>query len=300
MQDTYNLGWKLGAVLSGRAQRAILQTYHSERRQVALDLLAADELFSRYYTRDSAKGSTLNKADQMDASDFAAIREELHGFLSGVGVSYGPSVLVAKSNDGVPVDTNDNELEDIIAKQDLAANIKLGARIPSFKVLNQACATPVHLAKMLKSDGRWRLLVFAGDLKDIAQARRVKELGAALATPNSFLRKYSGSDQAVDPAIEVLTIHSSPRIEVELFDLDDIFHPYDENLGWDYWKVFVDDVSHHEGFDDAYYKYGIDKREGCVVVCRPDQHVGYIGALEDVGDMERYFSRILVPHKSFL
>lgn len=58
--------------------------------------------------------------------------------------------------------------------------------------------------------------------------------------------------------------------------------------------MFVDDVSYHEGFDDVYAKYDIDRQDGCIVVCRPDQHVGYIGALEDYKDVERYFSRILL------
>jgi hypothetical protein len=43
-----------------------------------------------------------------------------------------------------------------------------------------------------------------------------------------------------------------------------------------------------------YVKYGIDKREGCLVVCRPDQHVGYVGTLEDVEGFKEYFSGILI------
>jgi hypothetical protein len=38
MQDAFNLGWKLGAVLAGRAGEAILDTYETERRPIADDL----------------------------------------------------------------------------------------------------------------------------------------------------------------------------------------------------------------------------------------------------------------------
>ncbi len=149
-------------------------------------------------------------------------------------------------------------------------------------------------AKFLKSDGRWRLVGFAGDLRDATQFRRVHELGARLAAPDSFLRTYTPSTKSIDSVIELLTVHSGPREAVELLDLHEIYHPWDDERGWDYWKVFVDDVSHHEGFDDVYVKYGIDKREGCLVVCRPDQHVGYVGTLEDVEGFKEYFSGILI------
>ena len=48
MQDAYNLGWKLGSVLNGSAKPAILHTYQTERRQVALDLLEADREIVRF------------------------------------------------------------------------------------------------------------------------------------------------------------------------------------------------------------------------------------------------------------
>src|SRR5699024_5000499 len=35
MQDTYNLGWKLGAVLTGQAKPALLHTYSQERKVTA-------------------------------------------------------------------------------------------------------------------------------------------------------------------------------------------------------------------------------------------------------------------------
>ena len=91
-------------------------------------------------------------------------------------------------------------------------------------------------------------------------------------------------------------MHSSPRIDTTIFDFPEIFHPWDDHDGWDYTKIYVDDVAHHEGFADAYGHYGIDRQRGCLVVCRPDQHVGYIGALEDIGDVERYFDGILIAN----
>lgn len=295
LQDTYNLCWKLGSVISGHAKREILETYNTERRQVALDLLAADREIARFYSRSLKRESLAISINETDSVDFQVIRNKMYDFLAGVGVTYGPSILVAHSNDeSAPVKDAHNG-GPIIARQDVARKIKLGRRLQSYKLINQAEARPVQLADLLKSDGRWRIIVFAGDLTHCHQAQRMQHLGDLLAGPRSILRTYTRPNQPIDSVIEVLTIHSGPRQAVSLFDLHDVFHPYDEIMGWDYWKVFVDDVSYHEGFDDVYAKFGIDRQEGCIVVCRPDQHVGFIGALEDFNDVEKYFSRILIP-----
>lgn len=84
---------------------------------------------------------------------------------------------------------------------------------------------------------------------------------------------------------------------MELLDLPEVFHLFDETRGWDYDKVFVDDISYREGRGEAYRNYGIDRERGCVVICRPDQYVGWLGELEDVSDMERYFSGIMLSQE---
>ena len=47
MQDTFNLGWKLAAVLQGRSPAALLDTYSQERKQIAEDLIAMDTRWSQ-------------------------------------------------------------------------------------------------------------------------------------------------------------------------------------------------------------------------------------------------------------
>ena len=55
MQDCYNLGWKLGLVIKGIAQPSILDTYQSERRRVAQDLIAFDQRFAKLFSGRPAK-----------------------------------------------------------------------------------------------------------------------------------------------------------------------------------------------------------------------------------------------------
>lgn len=55
MQDSYNLGWKIGCVVNGVAKRGILKTYQSERRRIAHDLIAFDHKFSRLFSGRPAR-----------------------------------------------------------------------------------------------------------------------------------------------------------------------------------------------------------------------------------------------------
>lgn len=55
MQDTYNLGWKLGLVCKQVLRRSVLATYELERRQIAKQLIEFDQRFSKLFTGRPAK-----------------------------------------------------------------------------------------------------------------------------------------------------------------------------------------------------------------------------------------------------
>ncbi|KAL3418610.1 phenol hydroxylase [Phlyctema vagabunda] len=298
MQDSYNLGWKIAAVLNGTANRSILKTYQSERRRIAQDLIAFDHKFSRLFSGRPAK-DVMDEAG-ISMEEFKDAFEKGNLFASGVAVDYGPSVIVAKDGDAATQgDGSDVAVTDgrkrIIGKQYLGSNVKIGMRMPSFQVLNQSDARPWQFQERLPSDGRWRLVVFAGDISKPEQKTRVQALGESLASSGSFIARFTPEGRAIDSVIEILTIHSAPRAETDLSDFHDVFHPFSERDGWDYWKIYVDDISYHEGHGHAYQNYGVDAKRGAVVIIRPDGYVGWLGELEDVHDMDDYFSVIMVP-----
>jgi phenol 2-monooxygenase len=217
-------------------------------------------------------------------------------FASGIAVDYGASIIVAKEGDaaeqgdGTDVSQKRANLQ-VVGKQNLATNIKIGMRMPSFQILNQADARPWQFQEILKSDGRWRVAVFAGDVSVSSQMERIRKLGKSLDDPKSFIKRFTPmGGKKVDSLIEVLTIHSARRTETDLFDFPEIFHPFSQRDGWDYWKIYVDDESYHEGHGHAYEKYGVDPKRGCAAILRPDQYVGWVGELEDVEAMDKYFS----------
>ncbi|KAE8150616.1 FAD binding domain-containing protein [Aspergillus avenaceus] len=294
MQDTYNLGWKIAHVVNGYSEGSILKTYESERRQVACDLINFDHRFSRLFSGRPAKDLMDEQGVSME--EFKDALEKSRGFASGIAVKYGASVIVAKTEDLADQENGtDVRVSSAISKPHLATGIDVGKRMPSFKVLNQSDARPWHLQELLKSNGRWRLIVFPGQLTKPENMQRLQQLGTKLGSSDSFIRQYTPSCQTIDSVIEVLTVHAGPRADVELLDLPDILHPYDERTGWDYWKVFVDDKSYHEGHGEAYASYGIDPTRGASVILRPDQHVSWVGEMDDYDEMSKFFSGFMKP-----
>lgn len=228
----------------------------------------------------------------IDLSTFKQVFEKGNLFASGCAVDYAASLIVAKPDPGV----EPPRTLGVVGKQALAPNVPLGMRMPSHKVLNQSDARPWHIQELMPSNGTWRVLVFAGDILDPPQFSRYKALGEALSSPDSFVARHKPHDGqgVLDSFFEILTIHSSPRKKVDLLSLPAVFHPYSPEYGWDYGKVYVDDASYHEGHGQAYANYGIDPRRGCLVVVRPDQYVSWIGELEDVDCLDRFFDGILL------
>ena len=284
MQDTYNLVWKIASVVKKTTKRSILATYETERRTIAQELIEFDRRFSSMFSGRPAR----DIADEAGISmkEFKATFEKGNIFTSGISVKYGPSVLVQEPR------KISNEQKSSSMNPWLGG-IEIGRRFPSFQVVHQADATPIHLGDKLKSDGRWRLVVFCGDLTDKASVARLDRVGERLCQPSSLSRRLMiGDDTITSPPIEVLLVHSSPRRSIELVDLPDVFVRVGPTKQYDYYRVFADDSTYHHGHGNAYRGYDVDKETGCSALLRPDQYIGWMGGLEDYEQMEQYLSCI--------
>jgi len=250
MQDAYNLGWKVANVVKGVSNRSILKTYQSERRRIAQDLIDFDHRFSRLFSGRPAKDVMDEEGISMEA--FKDAFEKGNLFASGIAVDYGASIIVAKSGSGKEQGDGTEVLGDeklrVVSKDNLATGLEVGKRVPSFKVLNQADARPWHFQELLKSNGTWRVVVFTGDIRDPTQKKRLDTLGEKLGSKDSFMKWATPQGQKYDSVIQLLSVHSAPRQETTIFDLPEVFRPWDDREGWDYWKVYVDDQVRHPTF----------------------------------------------------
>lgn len=138
LQDGYNIGWKLAHVLKGLAPPSLLETYVLEREKVAIDLINFDRYFSKLF---SAKGN-------------ASAAEFQEGFIKSGKYTAG---LTAKYDES-PI-TRDLGLSDSLAK-----NVVVGMRLPSSQIVRHCDSKPVQLMSALNSDGRWRVIVFPGNI----------------------------------------------------------------------------------------------------------------------------------------
>ncbi len=274
LHAAYNLGWKLLACLQWNADLSLLSTYESERRPVAQDLLDFDRRYTQAW-RNS--GHSADQVSQRNGStELLDTLSKNMVFTTGLLIHYPASPIV-----------KDKESTTCLAK-----NLIPGMRVPDFQVVNQSDGIPIKLKKILRADGRFRLIVFAGDISSPTQFARLQKFGDSLDTKTSFLHKYTPPDASIDSRIEVITIHSAKRVEVELLDLPDIFHPWSDQYGWDYWKVYADDFDVLGAQSDAYITCGVEVG-GFLAVVRPDGYVGLLCEWEELGPVEAYFTGIL-------
>lgn len=213
-------------------------------------------------------------------------------------MDYGASVVVAKSGSGQEqgdgTDVSVARKYHVTSIQELAKGILVGKRMPSAKVLNQSDARPWHFQELLPSNGRWRVVVFAGDISKTEQREKLDSVGRAISEKSSFLNLFTPVGASYDVVFEILAIHSAPRVKTTIFDFPEVFRQYNEVEGHDYWKIYVDDVSYHEGHGQYYEKFEISPK-GCTVIIRPDQYVSYVGPMEDIEAVNTFFTGFMVP-----
>ncbi|GAA5961789.1 hypothetical protein JCM3765_004073 [Sporobolomyces pararoseus] len=275
MQDTWNLGWKLGHVVTGLAKPSLLETYSAERQVVAKTLIDFDTKFSKLFSGKPASAEESN--DGVNLKEFKDVFATGNLFAAGMSIDYADSIVSGKT----------------ASKPELATKLKVGERFFSAQVVNAASATPDQLTTRIPFTGAYRLLIFAGDVAQKGPIDRLKRLANYLDGPDSPVSKYTPGKLPRWSVIDPITIHSSPRTSLELYDFPQpsIFHPHN------YKRIYVDEPSYHRGDGKAYETYGISKETGAIVVVRPDQYVGLIVGLEDYSLLDDYFSSFMLPAK---
>ncbi|GJN93616.1 hypothetical protein Rhopal_006673-T1 [Rhodotorula paludigena] len=281
MQDTWNLCWKLGAVITGVAKRELLQTYSDERQVVAKTLIDFDTKFSKLFSGKPASADDVD--DGVDLKEFKDVFATGNLFAAGMSINYTDSIVVGK----------DGSKGAVRSRPELASKLAVGERFFSAQVVNHASATADQLTTRIPYTGAFRILVFPGDVAKPQLMQRLEKFAAYLDSPESVVSKYTPSNLPRWSIIDPVTIHAAERTSLELYDFPQpsIFHPHN------YKRLYVDGPSHHRGDGKAYEAYGISKEEGAVVVVRPDQYIGLITGLEDTDTLDAYFAQFMLPAK---
>ena len=261
MQDGFNLGWKLGSVLTGRSPESLLGTFSAERQPVAQQLIDFDREWSSLMARKPEEIS-----DPQELSNYYLATAE---FPSGFMTQYAPSAITSTDE-----------------HQPLAAGFPLGRRFKSVEVVRVCDGNVVHLGHHAKADGRWRVYAFAD-----AAGARVDEWASAV---EPVISKFTPGDADADSVFDVKVIYQQPFEDLDVLSAPKLFLPQSGPLGLTDWeKVYT--AAPNAWTDADIFAERELSRDGVVVVVRPDQYVAAVLPLDAVAELESFMDGVFLP-----
>ena len=270
MADTFNLGWKLAAVLKGQAKPALLNTYSEERQAKAQELIDFDRDMARLFSK---KPSTAE-----EEAEFQQYFQRHGRYTAGVQTTYEGSLIVWNA-----------------AHQARASGLQIGKRFHSAPVIRLADAKPMQLAETLKADGKWRLIAFADETDHGQETGAVAELCRYLETaPQSPHARFAKEHPETDGLFDTLAVFQKGHRELDLSAMPGLLLPRKGKYQlMDYEKIFAPDI---KGGADIFDMRGINRSTGALVVVRPDQFVAHVLPLDAYTELETFFSGFLSDH----
>ncbi|KAF9894387.1 hypothetical protein FE257_007890 [Aspergillus nanangensis] len=273
LQDGYNIGWKLASVLKGLSSPSLLETYVLERRKTAIDLIKFDRYFSKLF---SSTGKT-------SPEEFQKGFIQSGKYTAGLTAKYDPSPITSRMDETAQ----------------LATNVVVGMRLPSAQIVRYCDSKPLELMNSLKSDGRWRVMTFVGDLKLAQNKTHLATIGNYLESSASPMRRFTPPGDDVDGLIEPILVAHGKRHEIELGQIPTAFYPFSgKNKTRDLHKILFDDESYNKGHGHLYEYLGIDPQQGAIIIVRPDQYVSAVFGLDKFEQIGKFFEGFMIaPHK---
>ena len=266
MQDGFNLGWKLAAVLQGRSPASLLHTYSAERQTVAQELISFDREWAAMLSGGASK-------------DPGAVQRYFvqHGrYTAGTATHYKPALLTGPST-----------------HQHLAEGFAIGKRFHSAPVVRIGDGKQIQLGETLLADGRWRLLAFAGQGDAAAPSSPVARLCGFLSdSPESPLKRYTPLGADIDAVFDVRAVFQQSHHQLAITALPGLLFPPKGRYGLrDYEKAFC---ALTDAAQDIYALRGIDREQGCLVVVRPDQYIAHVFPIGDTDALAAFFAGFML------
>jgi phenol 2-monooxygenase len=267
MQDGFNLGWKLAAVLEGRSAPELLHTYSAERQAIAQDLIEFDQQWSATIARPPLDPEH-PELGGIEPGKLQAAFVESGRYTAGLATRYRGSVLTGDA-----------------VHQSLATGFPIGMRFHSAPVVRIGDAKEVQLGHTHEADGRWRLYAFA----DTAGSRAE---GLFEHLQNTVVPRFTPAGADPDSVLDVRAVFPAGHRERNVIDLPDLLRPQKGRLGLrDYEKAFA--AGTRLGVD-IFDERDIDRTEGALVVVRPDQYVAHVLPLDAFEELNAFLGGLLL------
>jgi phenol 2-monooxygenase/3-hydroxybenzoate 4-monooxygenase len=277
MQDSFNLGWKLAAVLRGLSPPSLLHSYSAERQEMGQMLIDFDREWAKIISDKPATEGGKGGRGGVDPKAMQKYFERHLRFTAGMGVQYKPSLICGDAR-----------------HQALATGFEVGTRFHSAPVLRVSDARPFHLGHAHKADGRWRLYAFAGG-QDLSKPK-----GGLLGlcrflqeSPDSPVRQFTRPGQDQDAVFDLRAVFQQRHTEIAIEQLPAILLPQKGRYGLrDYEKVFSPDPRG----EDIYDLRGVNREQGALVVVRPDQYIALVLPLDAHQALADFFAGFMLAN----
>ena len=161
LQDGYNIGWKLASVLKGHAGPELLETYVLERQKVADVLINWDKVWAKQMSSIAKEDGGV--VDANGKIDFSEVFVKAEAFTAGLTVTYDNSIITQAEG----------------SNQQAAKNLKVGMRLQGVQVVRFCDAKVMKSVNALPSDGRWRIIVFPGDIRQQLASTKLNQVSYA-------------------------------------------------------------------------------------------------------------------------
>ena len=261
MADTFNLGWKLAAVLRGQAQPALLDTYSEERQAKAKELIDFDKDMARLF---SARPKNATEAEQ-----FQSYFKKHGRYTAGVETRYELSFLTGTD-----------------AHQQLARGMRTGMRFHSSWVTRLSDAKPMQLGHAIKADGRWRLIAFAPQGDEGQMDSDIANLCGYVSS--TLIPQFTPEGADIDSVFDLRTVFQAGHRNMKLETLPPLLLPRKgQHRLIDYEKAFCPDLVHGP---DIFDHRGIDREQGALLIVRPDQFVAQVLPLDAYSEITNFFA----------
>ena len=265
MQDAFNLGWKLAAVLQGRSPASLLHTYSAERQAVAKELIDFDREWA----------AMLSNPLTQAGGDVQRYFVQHGRYTAGTATRYAPALLTGQST-----------------HQNLAEGLAIGTRFHSVPVIRVGDGKNMQLGETLAADGRWRLIAFAGQHDRTEATSPLGKLCSYLTeSPQSPLKRYTPTGADLDAIFDVRAVFQQSHHTLAITAMPELLFPLKGRYGLrDYEKAFC-------ALDDAkqsiYALRNINRERGCLVV-RPDQYIAHILPLDATDALAAFFDGFML------
>jgi 2-polyprenyl-6-methoxyphenol hydroxylase-like FAD-dependent oxidoreductase len=253
IQDAYNLGWKLGLVLSGRAPASLLDSYHPERHRAGKGMLVLNDYL--YHVEMEARPDLpppkeLRRQLAVFVGSQQVVQERLRHAVAELSINYRHSPIVGQHWSIQPAGEAHAGGE---ASHHLGVVPHAGDRAPDVKLERYPSGEAVELRR-LRVGTRHHLMLLAGH-------------GAG---HDTYRRLLAVRDQIAGSHADVIAV------DLVVLDVPRVL----ETAG----PLLLDSRG------ELHDRYGATA--DCLYLVRPDDYVGFRGQPVDVDALRAYLARI--------